>query len=73
MNIVFMGTPDFAIPSLNSILKSRHKISAVVTAPDKERGRGQKITYTPVKEFALKNNFLSFSLLNLKTLIYKFT
>ncbi len=56
MNIVFMGTPDFAIPSLNAILKSRHTISAVVTAPDKERGRGQQVTFTTVKEFALKNN-----------------
>lgn len=56
MNIIFMGTPDFAIPSLQRIHESNHKISAVVTAPDKERGRGQKVTYTPVKEFALENN-----------------
>jgi methionyl-tRNA formyltransferase len=56
MNIIFMGTPDFAIPSIEKILSSRHKISAIVTAPDKERGRGKKITYTPVKELALLNN-----------------
>lgn len=56
MNIIFMGTPDFAVPSLSKIFHSRHKISAVVTAPDKERGRGQKISYTPVKEFALENH-----------------
>lgn len=51
-----MGTPDFAIPSLQAIFKNNHKIEAVVTTPDKERGRGQKITFTPVKEFAIENN-----------------
>jgi methionyl-tRNA formyltransferase len=56
MNIIFMGTPDFAIPSIKAILNSRHKISAIVTAPDKERGRGKKVTFTPVKEFALQHN-----------------
>ncbi|HED08807.1 MAG TPA: methionyl-tRNA formyltransferase [Ignavibacteria bacterium] len=56
MNIVFMGTPDFSVPSLETLIKSKHKISAIVTAPDKQRGRGRKISYTPVKEFALKNN-----------------
>lgn len=57
MNIVFMGTPDFAIPSLKILLENNHKILSVVTAPDKERGRGQKITFTAVKNFALENNF----------------
>ena len=56
MNIIFMGTPDFAVPSLEKIFNSRHKLLAVVTAPDKERGRGQKVSFTPVKEFALENN-----------------
>jgi len=56
MNIIFMGTPDFAVPSLQKIFTSRHKISAVVTAPDKERGRGQIVSVTPIKDFALKNN-----------------
>jgi methionyl-tRNA formyltransferase len=56
MKIIFMGTPDFAIPSLLAILNSKHNLAAIVTTPDKERGRGQKITYTPVKEFAIKNN-----------------
>lgn len=56
MNIVFMGTPDFAIPSLKILLESKHNILAVVTAPDKERGRGQKVTYTAVKEFAINEN-----------------
>jgi len=51
-----MGTPDFSIPSLKSLIESRHELVAVVTTPDKERGRGQKVSFTPVKEFALKNN-----------------
>ena len=53
MKIIFMGTPDFSIPSLKSIYNSEHELIAVVTAPDKERGRGQKVTFTPVKQFAI--------------------
>ena len=56
MKIIFMGTPDFAVPSLNSLIESKHEVLAVVTAPDKERGRGRKVSYTAVKEFAIKNN-----------------
>jgi len=51
-----MGTPDFAIPSLQILIKNNYRVSAVVTGPDKERGRGQKVSFTPVKEFALKHN-----------------
>ncbi len=51
-----MGTPEFAIPSLEKLLHSNHKVVLVVSAPDKERGRGKKVSPTPVKEFALKNN-----------------
>ena len=56
MKIIFMGTPVFSIPSLKSMIESKHDVVAVVTIPDKERGRGQKVSSTPVKEFALKNN-----------------
>ena len=56
MKIVFFGTPDFAIPTLDKILRSSHSIEAVVTALDKQRGRGRKITFSPVKEFAIGNN-----------------
>lgn len=56
MKIIFMGTPEFAIPSLKILLESTHKILAVVTQPDRERGRGQKISFTPVKQFAVENN-----------------
>ncbi len=56
MKIIFMGTPEFAVPSLKRLFESRHQVAAVVTAPDKQRGRGRKVTFTPVKEFALANN-----------------
>ncbi len=56
MKIVFMGTPDFAVPSLKTLFESRHQVAAVVTTPDKQRGRGQKVTFTAVKEFALTNS-----------------
>ena len=51
-----MGTPQFAIPSLKAIYESKHQLLAVVTTPDKERGRGRKITFTAVKQFAIDNN-----------------
>ena len=53
MRIVFMGTPDFAVPSIRILLEHRYDVAAVVTAPDKPRGRGQQLSFTPVKEFAL--------------------
>lgn len=60
MNIIFMGTPRFAVPSLKILLNTHHRISAVVTIPDKPKGRGQHISESDVKEFALLNglNFL---------------
>jgi len=56
MNIIFMGTPDFAVPSLEILLKNSYHVSTVVTAPDKPRGRGQEVSFTPVKTFALKHS-----------------
>ncbi len=56
MKIVFMGTPEFAVPALNALITSSHTVVAVVTGPDKERGRGQKVSFTAVKEAAIKNN-----------------
>jgi methionyl-tRNA formyltransferase len=53
MRLVFMGTPEFAVKSLEVLNDSTHEIAAVITAPDKPRGRGRKITPTPVKEAAL--------------------
>jgi methionyl-tRNA formyltransferase len=56
MNIVFMGTPEFAVPSLRQLLDDGHVIQAVVTGPEKKRGRGQRITDTPVGESARSLN-----------------
>lgn len=55
MKIVFFGTPEFAIPTLKILHESNHDVIAVVTAPDKKRGRGRKVSVTPVKQFALEN------------------
>ena len=54
MNIVFMGTPDFAVESLKSLYEAGHNILAVVSQPDKPSGRGMKLIPTPTKEFALE-------------------
>ncbi|MBS3946623.1 MAG: methionyl-tRNA formyltransferase [Melioribacter sp.] len=67
MKIVFMGTPEFAIPSLQKLLSSSHSIEAVVSAPDKERGRGRQLSYTPVKLFALDRGIKVFTPANLKS------
>lgn len=56
MKIIFFGTPDFAVPSLKILIENGHDVCAVVTAPDKERGRGRQVSFTPVKETALTNN-----------------
>ncbi|NJD23607.1 MAG: methionyl-tRNA formyltransferase [Melioribacter sp.] len=66
MKIVFMGTPEFAIPSLQKILESKHQVIAVVSVPDRERGRGRRVTYSPVKEFALKNKITVYNPVSLK-------
>lgn len=51
-----MGTPDFSIPSLKILLEGTHKVVAVVTQPDRERGRGKKVSFTSVKQFAMDKN-----------------
>ena len=56
MNVVFMGTPDFAVPTLEMLIEEGHTISAVVTQPDKPKGRGKKPSMPPVKEVALAHN-----------------
>ncbi len=53
MRLVFMGTPDFAIPSLNRLLASSHTVLGVVTQPDRPSGRGLKVQFSPVKKMAL--------------------
>ena len=56
MKIVFMGTPDFAKESLKGIYDAGHEILGVVTNPDKLQGRGMKLAFSPVKEFAIEKN-----------------
>lgn len=56
MKIVFMGTPEFAVPCLQKIIDEGHEVLAVVTQPDKPKGRGKKLAMPPVKELALKYN-----------------
>lgn len=66
MKIVFMGTPEFSIPSLEVLLKNGYEICAVVTAPDEPKGRGYKLSPPPVKVFALQNNLKVLQPQNLK-------
>lgn len=53
LRIIFMGTPEFAVPSLKMLHEAGYKIVAVVTQPDKPKGRGNKLSESPVKEFAI--------------------
>lgn len=66
MNIVFMGTPDFAVPCLEALIKSGENVTAVFTQPDKPKGRGYKLTSPPVKELALQNNIPVYQPVSLK-------
>lgn len=54
MKIVFWGTPEFAVPSLNALIEYGHKVIGVVTQPDRRRGRGNKLNYSPIKQAAIK-------------------
>jgi methionyl-tRNA formyltransferase len=67
LRIIFMGTPEFAVPSLEILIENKFKVVAVITAPDKPQGRGQKITFSPVKECALKYNIPVLQPTNLKS------
>lgn len=56
MKIIYMGTPDFAVEALEALASSRHEVTAVFTQPDKPKGRGKAMQFTPVKEVALREN-----------------
>ena len=60
MRIIFLGTPEFALNSLEALSNSRHEVVAVVTQPDKPAGRGNKLTPSPVKELAIKKGYRVF-------------
>ena len=66
LRIVFMGTPEFAVGILDTIIKNNYNVVGVITAADKPAGRGQKIKYSAVKEYALANNLTLLQPTNLK-------
>lgn len=67
LRIIYMGTPEFAVPSLEILTKNRFNVVAVITAPDKPKGRGQKLATSPVKDFAVTNNIPVLQPTNLKS------
>ena len=54
-NVVFMGTPDFAVGTLEALINSKYEVSAVFTQPDKPKGRGKAVQMTPIKEIAMEH------------------
>lgn len=67
LRIIFMGTPEFAVPSLEILVEHKFNVVAVITAPDKPQGRGQKLVPSPVKECALKYSIPVLQPTNLKS------
>ena len=67
MKIVFMGTPDFAAGALDALIKAGHEITAVVTQPDKAKGRSKELQFPPVKECALAHNIPVMQPVKIKT------
>lgn len=66
LRIIFMGTPEFAVGILDSILQNNYNVVAVITAPDRPAGRGQKIKFSAVKEFAMQKDLPILQPTNLK-------
>ena len=66
MKIVYMGTPDFAVAPLEAIIRAGHEVTAVVTQPDKQKGRGKEVQMTPVKECALRHGIPVFQPVKIK-------
>jgi len=67
LRIVFMGTPDFAVATLDALISAKFNVVGVVTAPDKPAGRGRKTQQSPVKKYALNKNLLILQPSNLKS------
>ena len=66
MNVVFMGTPDFAVGALKAIIEAGHRVTAVVTQPDKPKGRGKEMQMTPVKACAIAHEIPVFQPVRVK-------
>lgn len=67
LKIIFMGTPEFAVPSLEILVRNDINVVAVITAPDKPKGRGKKLGTSPVKDFAVANDLPVLQPTNLKS------
>lgn len=67
MKLVFMGTPDFAAGALKAIVEAGHEVTAVVTQPDKPKGRGKEVQFPPVKEYALSQGIPVLQPVRIKT------
>lgn len=66
MKIVFMGTPDFAVDALQALIEAGHQVAAVVTQPDKPKGRGKELQMTPVKACAIAHDIPVFQPVKIK-------
>lgn len=66
MKVVFMGTPDFAVGALEKIIEAGHEVTLVVTQPDREKGRGKEVAFSPVKECAIKHGINVFQPLKIR-------
>lgn len=66
LRIIYMGTPEFAVPSLQILVENGFNVVAVITAPDKPKGRGQKVATSPVKDYAVSQNIPVLQPTNLK-------
>jgi len=66
LRIVFMGTPEFAVATLDALIKAKFNVVGVITAPDKPAGRGRKLSQSAVKMYAVENNLTILQPLNLK-------
>ena len=60
MSIIFMGTPEWAIPSLKAVIDSGCEISAVLTQPDRPFGRKRQLKSSPIKQFSLENQLIQY-------------
>lgn len=67
LRIIYMGTPEFAVPSLQILVENDYNVVAVITAPDRPKGRGQKLATTPVKDYAVTQGIPVLQPTNLKS------
>lgn len=67
LRIIFAGTPDFSVPTLEALIGSEHEVIAVYTQPDRPRGRGKKVQFTPIKEVAVKHDIPVYQPLSLRS------